>query len=121
VRLFTPFQMFLCGLVTVLLALAGPAAAQEVLRVPYVSDIGTFDPDNGFEVGGVSAINNVYEGLVEYAPGTTTVVGLLAKSWDISPDGLTYTFHLVDGVRFHDGTLFEAEALVSSFERRMHN
>lgn len=120
-RLFTPFQMLLCGLVTVLLALAAPAAAQEVLRVPYVSDIGTFDPDNGFEVGGVSAINNVYEGLVEYAPGTTTVVGLLAKSWDISPDGLTYTFHLVDGVRFHDGTPFDAAAVVTSFERRKHN
>jgi peptide/nickel transport system substrate-binding protein len=98
-----------------------PVAAQEVLRVPYVSDIGTFDPDNGFEIGGVSAINNVYEGLVQYAPGTTKVVGCLAKSWDISPDGLTYTFHLVDGVRFHDGTPLDAQAVVTSFERRKNN
>src|SRR5262245_12138346 len=98
-----------------------PASAQDVLHIPYVADIGSFDPDNGFEIGSVSAINNVYEGLVEYAPGTTRIVGLLAKSWEISPDGLTYTFHLVDGAKFQDGTPFEAAAVVTSFERRKHN
>jgi peptide/nickel transport system substrate-binding protein len=95
-----------------------PAYADDVLRIPYVADIGTFDPDNGFETGAISAINNVYEGLVEYAPGATRIVGLLAKSWDISDDGLTYTFHLVDGVKFHDGTPFNAAAVINSFERR---
>jgi peptide/nickel transport system substrate-binding protein len=99
--------------------LAVPVGAQEtVLRIPYVTDIGSFDPDNNFEIGAVSAINNVYEGLVEYAPGTTTVVGLLADSWEISDDGLTYTFHLVDGVKFHDGTPLDAEAVKTSLERR---
>ena len=95
-----------------------PAYADDILRIPYVADIGTFDPDNGFETGGISAINNVYEGLVEYAPGSTKIVGLLAKSWDISDDGLTYTFHLVEGVKFHDGTPFNAAAVITSFERR---
>ena len=88
------------------------------MRIPYVADIGTFDPDNGFETGAMSAINNVYEGLVEYGPGSTRIVGRLAKSWDISDDGLTYTFHLVDGVKFHDGTPFNAAAVIKSFERR---
>lgn len=111
----------LLALIAALAAFATPLRAQEILRVPYVADIGTFDPDNGFEIGGVSAINNVYEGLVEYAPGTTKIVGLLAKSWDISADGLTYTFHLVDGVRFHDGTPLDAAAVVTSLERRKHN
>jgi peptide/nickel transport system substrate-binding protein len=82
-----------------LLAAVLPAQAQDdVLRIPYVADIGSFDPDNAFEIGAMSAINNVYEGLVEYAPGSTRIVGLLADSWDISEDGLTYTFHLVDDV-----------------------
>jgi peptide/nickel transport system substrate-binding protein len=94
------------------------AFAEEVLRIPYAADIGTFDPDNGFEIGGMSAIDNVYEGLVEYAPGSTKIVGLLAKSWEISSDGLTYTFHLVNGVKFHDGTPFNAAAVVTSFKRR---
>ena len=106
------------GIVLGLLVCVAPAYAKEVLRIPYVADIGTFDPDNGFEVGGISAINNVYEGLVDYAPGSTRIVGLLAKSWEISDDGLTYTFHLVDGVKFHDGTPFNAAAVIQSFERR---
>jgi peptide/nickel transport system substrate-binding protein len=101
-----------------LLSSSASAQTQEVLRIPYVADIGTFDPDNGFETGAMSAINNVYEGLVEYEPGSTRIVGLLAKSWEISDDGLTYTFHLVDGIKFHDGTPFNAAAVIQSFERR---
>jgi peptide/nickel transport system substrate-binding protein len=89
-----------------------------VLRIPYVSDIGSFDPDNGFEIAAMSAINNVYEGLVEYEPESTRIVGLLARDWQISDDGLTYTFHLVEGVRFHDGTPLDAAAVEKSFERR---
>ncbi|WP_421761814.1 ABC transporter substrate-binding protein [Devosia sp.] len=109
------------SLVAAMLLTAAPVAAQETLRVPYFSDIGSFDPDNAFEVGALSAINNVYEGLVEYAPGTTKVVGLLAKSWEVSPDGLTYTFHLVTGATFHDGTAFNADAVINSFKRRRDN
>ncbi len=111
----------LVGLVAALLLSTGGTLAQEVLRVPYFTDIGSFDPDNAFEVGALSAINNVYEGLVEYEPGTTKVVGLLAKSWEVSPDGMTYTFHLQTGVTFHDGTPFNAEAVITSFKRRRDN
>src|SRR5215472_12563360 len=114
------FRLSLLVLVVGFLISPTPVYAQDqqVLRIPYVADIGTFDPDNGFEIGGMSAIDNVYEGLVEYAPGSTRIVGLLAKSWEISDDGLTYTFHLVKGVKFHDGTPFNAAAVVTSFERR---
>jgi Bacterial extracellular solute-binding proteins, family 5 Middle len=112
------FGLRTLGLALGLLVWIAPVYAQEVLRVPYVADIGTFDPDNGFETGAMSAIDNVYEGLVEYEPGSTKIVGLLAKSWEISDDGLTYTFHLVDGVKFHDGTPFNAAAVIQSFERR---
>ena len=113
---------FALGLAATLLMGTGAAMSQEILRIPYVADIGSFDPDNAFEVGALSAINNVYEGLVEYEPGSTKIVGLLAKSWEISDDQLTYTFHLVDGVKFHDGTPFNAAAVIKSFERRRdHN
>ena len=116
---FVEWSLFhMAALVVGFMVLTAPARAEEVLRIPYVADIGTFDPDNGFETGAISAINNVYEGLVEYAPGSTTIVGLLAKDWDISDDGLTYTFHLVDGVKFQDGTPFNASAVIKSFERR---
>ncbi|TIU03018.1 MAG: ABC transporter substrate-binding protein, partial [Mesorhizobium sp.] len=93
------FGLRMLGIALGLLVWIATVNAQEVLRIPYVADIGTFDPDSGFEVGGISAINNVYEGLVDYEPGSTRIVGLLARSWEISDDGLTYTFHLVDGVK----------------------
>ncbi len=47
----------------------------------------------------MSAINNVYEGLVQYEPGTVKVVGRLAHSWEVSDDGREYVFRLVDGVK----------------------
>ena len=65
------FGLRLLGLALGLLLWVAPAYAQDVLHIPYVADIGTFDPDNGFETGAIGAIDNVYEGLVEYAPGST--------------------------------------------------
>ena len=45
------------------------------------------------------------------------IVPMLAKSWDISDDGKTYTFELQKGVKFHDGTPFDAEAVKFNLER----
>ncbi|WJH37977.1 ABC transporter substrate-binding protein (plasmid) [Aliirhizobium terrae] len=98
--------------------LAHPVMSKEALRVPAFNDIATFDPDNGFEIGAMSAINNVYEGLVEYAPGTVTIIGRLAKEWRISDDGKEYEFDLVKGVKFHDGTEMTARDVSASFLRR---
>jgi len=84
----------------------------------YQADISSFDPDNGFEVAGLGAINAVYEGLVEYSTGSTELVGLLAQSWTISDDGLIYTFNIRDGVKFHDGTPMTAQEVKISLERR---
>jgi len=97
---------------------AGAASAQETARFPIATDFDSFDPDNAFEMDGLASINNVYEGLVEYVPGSAEIRGLLATDWDISEDGLTYTFHLVEGATFHDGTPFNADAVITSFTRR---
>ncbi|HEY9012652.1 MAG TPA: ABC transporter substrate-binding protein [Devosia sp.] len=59
---------------------------------------------------------NVFEGLTRFAPDGS-VVPALAKSWEISEDGLTYTFHLAEGVKFHDGTDFNADDVKFSLER----
>jgi len=93
----------------------------KVLRIAYQADMNTFDPDNGFEVAGLGAIRAAYEGLVQYEPGTTTLTGLLAKSWTISPDGITYTFTLQSGVRFHDGTPMTSQSVKDSFMRRIND
>lgn len=102
-----------------LLSVMGPAAGQEpVLRVAYQDDMPTFDPDNGFPVAGLDALRAVYEGLVQYAPGTTELAPWLAKSWTVSPDQLTYSFELEDNVTFHDGSPLTANEVKASFERR---
>src|SRR5665647_2553290 len=49
-------------------------------------------------------ISNIYEGLLKYADDSTKVEPSLAESWTVSPDGLSYTFKLKQGVKFHDGT-----------------
>jgi len=61
---------------------------------------------------------NVFEGLVQFAPDGS-VLPLLAASWDVSADGLTYTFHLQSGVRFHDGTPFDAGTAKFSLDRAL--
>ncbi len=59
---------------------------------------------------------NVFEGLVQFA-ADGSVLPRLASSWDISDDGLTYTFHLEHGVRFHDGSAFDAAVVKFSLDR----
>jgi peptide/nickel transport system substrate-binding protein len=61
---------------------------------------------------------NVMEGLVGLEPGSTSkITDVLAESHDISADGLTYTFKLRTGVKFHDGTDFNADAVVYNYNR----
>lgn len=61
----------------------------------------------------------IYEGLLKFAQDGTEVLPSLAKSWDISDDGLEYVFHLEEGVLFHDGTPFNAEAVKFNIERQL--
>lgn len=60
---------------------------------------------------------NLYETLLNFGEEDTTIQPGLAKEWEASEDGLTYTFTLQEGVKFHDGTDFNADAVVKNFER----
>ena len=63
-------------------------------------------------------LSPMYSLLVRYDPGQgTKIVGDLAKSWTISPDGLTFTFELHDNVRFHDGSPLTSVDVKASYER----
>ena len=62
-------------------------------------------------------IDQIFEGLVALAPGTTEIVPALAESWEASPDGLAWTFNLRSGVTFHDGEPFNAAAVCYNFDR----
>lgn len=65
---------------------------------------------------------NIYDHLVEAVTenGEPKLVPGLAKSWDISDDGLVYTFHLQEGVKFHNGEVFEADDVKYTIERMMN-
>ena len=59
----------------------------------------------------------IFETLVEFDGATTRLRPALAESWDTSPDGKMWTFHLRQGVTFHDGTVFDASAVKANFDR----
>ena len=62
------------------------------------------------------AVAYLFDGLTRFTPEAQVVPGL-ATSWEISPDGLVYTFHLRKGVKFHDGRPFGAKHVFGSFQR----
>ncbi|MCI1665560.1 MAG: ABC transporter substrate-binding protein [Atopobiaceae bacterium] len=62
---------------------------------------------------------NIYETLLKYDKSSCDVKPGLAKSYEVSDDGLTYTLHLQEGVKFHDGTDFDADAVKKSIERQL--
>jgi len=74
-----------------------------------------FDPSDIYSVTIVWF--NVYETLLRYHPQENAFEGILAESYEASPDGLTWTFHLREGVKFHTGNLLTADCVKSSIER----
>ena len=77
--------------------------------------------DPAYETDGNSFMicDNVYEALVAYKDESTALEPGLAEDWEIAPDGKTYTFQLRRGVKFHDGTPFDANSVVFSIVRMM--
>lgn len=83
------------------------------------ADTKSLDPIRETDGETFRVTENIYETLVSYEDTNTTVIPGLAESWEISEDGLTYTFKLRQGVKFHDGTDFNAEAVKFNFDRWM--
>jgi peptide/nickel transport system substrate-binding protein len=90
-----------------------------VLIVGQIAEPQSLDPHAVTAVNDFRILMNVYDGLVRYADGTLEVEPALATDWEISDDGLTYTFTLREGVNFHDGSPFDADAVVFNFERML--
>ncbi|WP_238652185.1 nickel ABC transporter substrate-binding protein [Paenibacillus piscarius] len=88
----------------------------KAITVAISADAGLDRLDAGAYDGSMNVHAMIYDGLVEYGE-KGEIVPSLAESWDISEDGKVYTFHLRQGVKFSDGTEFNAEAVKFSFER----
>lgn len=87
------------------------------LTYTTVKDIGDMNPH--VYGGSMSAESMIYEPLVKNTKDG--IKPLLAKKWDVSNDGKTYTFHLRDDVKFHDGTSFDAEAVKQNIDAVQQN
>jgi peptide/nickel transport system substrate-binding protein len=76
------------------------------------------DPHSVYDSGSALAMTGVFEGLIKLKPGTVSEFeSSLAESWKFNDDLSVWTFHLRPGVRFHDGSPVDAEAVRASFER----
>ena len=110
------------------LALGMSAAAAQVTPDPdaknggsiiitYKDDVATLDPAIGYDWQNWSMIKSLFDGLMDYKPGTTELVPDLAESYEISGDGQTFTFKLRQGVKFHNGREMTAEDVKYSIDR----
>jgi peptide/nickel transport system substrate-binding protein/oligopeptide transport system substrate-binding protein len=110
------------------LGLASFAAAQDYqpdpnakpggnIIVTYKDDVATLDPAIGYDWQNWSMIKSVFDGLMDYVPGTTELRPGLAESYEISEDGTTFTFKLRKGVKFHNGREMTAEDVKYSLDR----
>lgn len=93
--------------------------ASDALTVSIPAEAGTLDPGVSMDNASWKITHPAYERLVEYDGDKTTVKPGIAKEWDISDDGLTYTFYLEEGHLFADGTEVDAEAVKFTFERTL--
>jgi len=91
---------------------------EKVLVFGSSGDVVRLDPADVTDGESISRMDNIFEGLVEYEANSTEIKPCLAESWDISEDGKEIVFHLRKGIKFHDGTDFNADAVVFSFERQ---
>lgn len=101
--------------------LVAGASAQEpryggTITVAVTDDPPNLDPHITNAASARNILHNIFATIVEMNEEFVPAPGL-AESWEISDDGLTYTFHLVENARFHDGTPVDAEAIVYNFDR----
>ena len=83
-----------------------------------IDDILSLDPAEAYEFTGMEVVNNVYDRLIRFeAEATSKLVGGVAESWTISPDGKTFTFKLRPNQKFHSGAPLTAEDAAFSLQR----
>lgn len=112
------FSAFASALLASAVAFTAGAAADKLLRVNLNSDIRSTTPGTNRDDNTDAVILHLVEGLVAYKEDGS-VGPLLAETVETSSDGLTYTFHLRQGVRFHNGATLTSADVLWSWKRYM--
>ena len=92
---------------------------ERTLIVALTGEPRSLDPHTTTSSNDFRICTNLYEGLVRFAPGSLEIEPALATSWEVDNDGRRYTFELRRGVQFHDGSAFDANAVVFNFNRML--
>ena len=96
----------------------GAPSRHEIIDSRDNYDPRSLDPALSTDVPTGRAVGYIFDGLTRFDP-SAKVEPALAERWDVTPDGLTYTFHLRRGVRFQDGTPFSAHNVLASWQRAL--
>ena len=78
---------------------AAASTGNTTLKLAFLGDMSVPDPDVFYDIEGNTVILSTYVGLLRYKPDSTDFEGVLASSWDVSTDGMTYTFKLRPNVK----------------------
>ncbi len=97
----------------------GKNAQKDELVIGMSSDVATIDPAVTMDNSSWKIIHSAYERLVDYDGSSTNIKPGVAKEWEVSEDGKTWTFQLEDGHAFSDGTPVNAEAVKACFGRTL--
>ncbi|MCC5840592.1 MAG: ABC transporter substrate-binding protein [Opitutales bacterium] len=90
---------------------------EDALLIGQAAEPRSLDPHVVTTTNDFRILAQMYEGLVRFQPGTLEVGPGLAERWTVDDGGRRFTFHLREGVRFHDGSVLDAEAVRFNFER----
>ncbi len=113
-------KLFVVLLLTIglVFSIVGAVSAESTLVFGSSGDVDRLDPADVTDGESVMRMDNIFEGLVEFEAGSVLIQPCLATSWEASADGTEIVFNLRKGVKFHDGTDFNADAVVFSFARQ---
>lgn len=96
------------------------AASGGTLVIDLGSEPENLDPHQGLAATTSMLTAQIFESLVRFTPGTVDIEPCLAESWQSSDDGLAWTFTLRQGVTFHDGSEFNADAVLFAYDRQFN-
>lgn len=115
--------MLILGLALLAIAGCGPGEGavddDNTIIVALEAEPTSLDPTQISDFNSSRACMEMYDSLIRFKDGSTELEPGLATDWDVSEDGLEYTFTLREGVKFHDGTLFDADAVKFNVDRQI--
>ena len=118
-------SMLGCAVALVIVVVAASPEASlpgdATIAVALDAEPRSLDPHTSTALNDFRVVMNVYEGLVRFADGSLDIVPSLAERWTVSEDGLEYVFTLRKGVRFHDGSPFDARVVKFNLERMLRD